>query len=144
VGRWMIKCACSFALNAHVQPDPTSHKYCLGEQHHANRAISRWNTANVGFKPDKSLGAFGSRDLSALIKPPFSVLNLYLFALFLWIEIQPFSNYKMTSIGLEQQLLMLRFKFLSIPHSEMPAIFMHGQKRPVCTSVKHHKKAYRP
>jgi hypothetical protein len=98
-------------------------------------AISRWNTANVGFKPDKSHGAFSSRDLSAL-KPRFSFL-------FFSIENQPFPNYRMTSIGHEPQLLILSLQFLSIPHSEIPAIFMHGEKRAVYTWIKHHKKAYR-
>ena len=36
------------------------------------------NTSNVGFTPDKSLEAFGPRDLSG-VKPPFSVFNLYLY-----------------------------------------------------------------
>jgi hypothetical protein len=80
------------------------------EQHLAcNLAISRWNTANVGFKPDKSHGAFSSRDLSAL-KPRFSFL-------FFSIEIQPFPNYRMTSIGHEPQLLILSLQFLSIGHT---------------------------
>jgi hypothetical protein len=138
--------------------DPTPHKYCLGEQHLANPAISRWNTANVGFKPDKSLGAFGSRDLSAL-KPLFSVWNLYLFTLFFSMEIQPFSNYRITSTGLDPQLLILSVQFLSIPHSEIPAwplkffsitrlenlrLSNHVQKRRVYTWVRQQQKACRP